>query len=441
MSLTFEEKQNLDFNDKFASSYDLIENDKQNVFVTGKAGTGKSTLLQYFRDNTTKKIVVLAPTGVAAVNIKGQTVHSFFGFRPDITPENVFSIRVNRAQKRMYQSLDAIVIDEISMVRADLLDCIDTFLRMYGKDQNRPFGGIQMIFFGDLYQLPPVVTRREESIFKDVYQSPFFFDSKSYSSLNLRIIELEKIYRQVDEDFVNLLGGIRNRSCSRYDMVVLNQRLNPKFKIPEDEFYISLTTTNAIADRVNQEQLASIDGKLCEFEGDLTGDFREKDLPTHLTLKLKEGSQVMMLNNDPKGRWINGSIGKITYLNQEGFGEGPFEVELQGGVVVEVVPVTWEIYNFFYSEEEQSIQSEAVGSFKQYPLKLAWAVTIHKSQGKTFDRMIVDIGRGTFSHGQIYVALSRCTSLEGIVLRQPIYDHHLLIDPRVIEFMNKNQCS
>ncbi len=441
MATTFEEKQNIDFNDKFAVSYDLLENDKQNIFVTGKAGTGKSTLLQYFRDHTSKKIVVLAPTGVAAVNIKGQTVHSFFCFRPDITPENVYSIRVSRAQRRMYESLDAIVIDEISMVRADLLDCIDAFLRMYGREKNKAFGGIQMVFFGDLYQLPPVVTRREESIFKDVYPSPFFFDAKCYGTLDLKIIELDKIYRQVDEDFVNLLGGIRNRSCSRYDMVVLNQRLNPKFRIPEGEFFISLTTTNAIADRVNQEQLGLLEGKLCEFQGDLVGEFKEKDLPTHLNLKLKEGAQVMMLNNDPKGRWINGSLGKVTYLNQEGFGEGPFEVELNGGKVVEVVPVTWEIFRFYFDDDSQSIESEAVGSFKQYPLKLAWAVTIHKSQGKTFDRVIVDIGRGTFSHGQVYVALSRCTTLEGIVLRQPIYDHHILIDKRVIEFMNKNQCS
>lgn len=441
MISTFEDKQNLDFNEKFAFCYNLLENDIKNIFVTGKAGTGKSTLLQYFREHTTKKMVVLAPTGVAAVNIKGQTIHSFFCFRPDITPENVFSIRLHRSQKRLYESLDAIVIDEISMVRSDLLDCIDAFLRMYGKKKNEPFGGVQMIFFGDLYQLPPVVTQREQTIFSEVYPSPYFFDSKSYNSLNLKIIELDKIYRQKDEDFIQLLGGIRNKTFSRWDMVVLNQRLKPDFQIPEGEYYISLTTTNAIADRINQEQLEKLNTKLCEHEGDLSGDFKESDLPTHLNLKLKEGAQVMMLNNDPQGRWINGSIGKTTYLNEEGFGEDSIEVELHSGSVVEVKPVTWEIYRFRYNEDSQSIVSEAVGAFTQYPIKLAWAVTIHKSQGKTFDKVIVDIGRGTFSHGQVYVALSRCTTLEGVILRKPIYDHHVLLDQRVVDFMVQNQCS
>lgn len=441
MISTFEDKQNIEFNQKFAFCYNLLENDIQNIFVTGKAGTGKSTLLQYFREHTSKKIVVLAPTGVAAVNIKGQTIHSFFCFRPDITPDKVYSIRLHRAQKRLYESLDAIVIDEISMVRSDLLDCIDAFLRMYGKKKNVPFGGIQMIFFGDLYQLPPVVTQREQSIFSDVYPSPYFFDSKSYHCLQLKIIELDKIYRQKDEEFIQLLGGIRNRTFSRWDMVVLNQRLKPDFQIPEGEYYISLTTTNAIADRINDEQLSKLSSKLCEHEGDLAGDFKESDLPTHLNLKLKESAQVMMLNNDPQGRWINGSIGKVTYLNEEGFGEDSIEVQLHNGLVVEVKPVTWEIFRFLYNEESQSIQSESVGSFTQYPIKLAWAVTIHKSQGKTFDKVIVDIGRGTFSHGQIYVALSRCTTLGGVVLRRPIYDHHVLLDQRVVDFMAKHQCS
>ncbi|MBP9854016.1 MAG: AAA family ATPase [Candidatus Omnitrophica bacterium] len=441
MISTFEDKENLEFNEKFAFCYDLLENGTQNIFVTGKAGTGKSTLLQYFREHTTKKIVVLAPTGVAAVNIKGQTIHSFFCFRPDITPENVFSIRLQRTQKRMYESLDAIVIDEISMVRADLLDCIDAFLKVYGKKKNEPFGGVQMILFGDLYQLPPVVTSREQSIFTDVYPSPFFFDSKSYQALHLKIIELDKIYRQKDEEFIQLLGGIRNKTFTRWDMVVLNQRLKPDFKIPEGEYYISLTTTNAIADGINQEQLQKLTAVECEHEGLLTGDFQQKDLPTHLNLKLKEGAQVMMLNNDPQGRWINGSIGKLTYLNPDGLGEDAIEVALHNGEVVEVKPVTWEIFHFHYNEESQSIDSDVVGSFTQFPIKLAWAVTIHKSQGKTFDKVIVDIGRGTFSHGQVYVALSRCTTLEGVILRKPIYDHHVLLDQRVVEFMAQNQCS
>lgn len=441
MTQTFEDKQNIEFNDKFAFCYDLLENDSCNLFVTGKAGTGKSTLLEYFRDHTSKKTVFLAPTGVAAVNIKGQTIHSFFCFRPDTTPENVYNIRLHRSQRRLFASLEAVVIDEVSMVRADLLDSIDAFLRLYGKKKDQPFGGVQMIFFGDLYQLPPVVTSREQSLFRDVYPSPFFFSAKSYKHLNLRLVELEKIYRQSDQEFINLLGGLRNRSFSRWDMVELNRRVNPGFKIPRGEYYISLTTTNAIADRVNQEQLAQLDGKVCERDGDLIGDFKEKDLPTRLTLKLKEGAQVMMLNNDSQGRWVNGTIGKITFLDEEGFGEGSVEVKLQGGNIVEVKPVTWEMFRFFFNEDTQGIESEVVGSFSQLPLKLAWAVTIHKSQGKTFDKVIIDIGNGTFSHGQIYVAMSRCTTFEGIVLRKPIYDHHVLLDPRVVEYMSANQCS
>ncbi len=429
--------KDIDFNEQFAHAYDLLENGRENLFITGKAGTGKSTLLHYFREHSTKKMVVLAPTGVAAVNIKGQTIHSFFRFKPDVTVDSVYSILMRRSQSKLYRNLDVIVIDEISMVRSDLLDCIDTFLRIYGKDEGKPFGGVQIVLFGDMYQLPPVVTNVEKSIFTDVYKSAYFFDSNAFSSLKLRVVELKKIYRQKEKDFISLLGAIRNNSEIIEPINRLNTRFKSGFKPDEDDFYVYLTTTNALAEGINQEQLDLIDEPSLFCESDIVGNFQKNQFPTLPNLELKLGAQVMLLNNDPQGRWVNGSIGKVTYLNIEGYGADIIEVELDDGRSVEVTPFTWEMFNFSFNEDTESIESESVGSFKQYPLKLAWAMTIHKSQGKTFSKVVLDIGRGTFSHGQLYVALSRCTSFEGLILRRPILKRHILLDTRVVEFMNK----
>ena len=421
-----------------------MENTSRNLFITGKAGTGKSTLLSYFRDHTTKNVVVLAPTGVAAVNIKGQTIHSFFRFKPDITPESVHSIIIRRTQKALYQKIDTIIIDEVSMVRADLMDCIDTFLRLHAKDRSAAFGGVQIIFIGDLYQLPPVVTRHERGIFRDVYASPYFFDSKIFRSLwgngnsgEVEIVELKKIYRQKEEEFIKLLGGIRNRTATQQDLELLNTRHIPDFVPPEDDFYIYLTTTNALADYVNRQKLEQLSGDICCCDGVLTGQFQERNLPTHHSLSLKVGAQVMLLNNDPEGRWINGSLGKILDIMKRG---KSISVELSNGEVVDVHPFQWDMFRFFFNEDTESLESESVGSFKQYPLRLAWAVTIHKSQGKTFERVIVDIGNGTFAHGQTYVALSRCTNFEGLILKRPILLKHILLDDSVTRFMKSQSC-
>jgi len=432
--------QDIEFNSEFAKAYDLLENGTGNIFITGKAGTGKSTLLQYFRDHTVKNVVVLAPTGVAAVNIQGQTVHSFFRFKPDITPERVEAIKIRRTQKALYQKIDTIVIDEISMVRADLMDCIDAFLRLHGKNRMMPFGGVQLAFIGDLYQLPPVVPRNEQDIFKDVYSSPYFFDSNIFQELNghsqhpkrFQIIELKKIYRQKEEDFIKLLGTIRNKTITEASLKILNKRHIPDFTPDDDDFYIYLTTTNAVADRVNLQRLRALQKEPYCYEGTVTGKFESRNLPTHQFLELKTGAQVMLLNNDPGGRWINGSIGKILEIMKEG---KTVIVELSDGQTVEVVPYQWEMFRFFFNEDAQALETESVGSFTQFPLRLAWAVTIHKSQGKTFDKVIVDIGSGAFAHGQTYVALSRCTTFEGLVLKRPILKRHILLDDDVVQFM------
>ena len=442
----------LEFNDQFARAYDTLENTWHNVLIVGKAGTGKSTILQYFRSNTLKNVVVLAPTGVAAVNIKGQTIHSFFRFRPDITIDTVASIKMWKKNKELYKNIDTIIIDEVSMVRADLLDCVDEFMRLHGKKSNEPFGGVQMIFIGDLYQLPPVVTGRERSIFRDLYKSPYFFDSKVFRKLfnsdsyqdnddnfefsydSLKIVELDKIYRQKEESFIELLGAIRNRSITDAQLAVLNKRYIPGFKPKRDDFYIYLTTTNYLADNVNEEQINRINSPGYFSDGEISGKFEQKNLPTQFSLQMKVGAQVMLLNNDPSGRWVNGSIGKIVSFVED---DQIIFVELSNGNIVEVTPFKWEMYKFSYNPEIQMIESETVGSFRQYPLRLAWAITIHKSQGKTFSKAIVDIGDGTFSHGQIYVALSRCITLSGIVLKKPILRRHILLDKTIVKFMQE----
>ena len=434
MKLTEKTHESIEFNDQFKEALLAAEDSSQNLFITGKAGTGKSTFLEFFRDNTQKNIVVLAPTGVAALNVGGQTIHSFFRFRTDITADAVSNIRLRKSQIKLYEALETVVIDEISMVRADLLDCIDVFLQIYGPKKGVSFGGVQMICVGDLYQLPPVVTFQDRELFKTIYPSPYFFDARSFSALNLKYIEFGKIYRQNDDRYIALLGNIRNNSMSVQDLNLLNGRCRPGFVSPADDVTVYLTTTNDKAHKINQQRLESLEGELYCYEGEINGEFDAKSLPTLMELDLKIGSQVMLLNNDPSGRWINGSIGKIIGIISEA---ETVTVELTNGKCVDVSPYNWEMNRFFYNEETDQIDSEVVGSFKQYPIRLAWAVTIHKSQGKTFDNVIVDFGSGTFSHGQAYVALSRCTTLEGIILKRPMYKRDILLDDRVVRFMKE----
>ncbi len=422
----------IEINEHFRKALELIEHGR-NVFVTGRAGTGKSTLLDYFRKTTEKRVAVLAPTGVAAVNINGQTIHSFFEFGPDITPDNVK--KYDDGRNELYRAIETIVIDEVSMVRADLLDCVDKFLRLNRGDK-RPFGSVQMVFFGDLYQLPPVVTGKEREIFAKHYKSQYFFDSKVFDKFEIEMIELEKIYRQKDRRFIDILNAIRNNTVLPEHLSEINKRVDSSYKPKTTDFCINLTTTNAMADEINLRELARLRSKLFNYRGRMQGSFERKYLPTDIDLKVKTGSQIMLLNNDPAGRWVNGTVGKVTDIRR-GKRKDAIMIETQNGRIVDVSPHTWKIYTMVFNKETNNLDSETIGTFTQYPIRLAWAVTIHKGQGKTFDNVIIDIGKGAFAHGQVYVALSRCTSMDGIVLRKPIQKKHIFMDWKIPRFLTK----
>jgi len=414
---------------------EIMEDSSRHVFITGKAGTGKSTLLAYFRQNTNKAVALLAPTGVAALNIQGQTIHSFFNFKPNITPEKVR--KVAGQEGNIYKKFDTIIIDEISMVRADLLDCVEKFLRLNGLHRKKWFGGIQMIFIGDLYQLPPVVTAVEKEIFTHRYATPYFFSAQVFkeSTFDMEFIELEKVYRQTEPDFIGLLNGIRNRSCTEKDILRLNENCQKDFIPPDDGFCITLTSTNDLAAKRNLEKLDALAGPVIELNGVLSGEFDQSSLPAEENLVFKPGAQVMLVNNDKFGRWVNGTLGRVVGMEKGEDGEIAVFVALQDGSIVEVTQNTWELFKYDYDRSTKKISTRKTGSFTQYPIRLAWAVTIHKSQGKTFDRVVIDIGRGAFAHGQVYVALSRCTNFTGITLTKPITKSHIRMDWRVAQFL------
>lgn len=426
----------LDFNQTFQDTLNLLENTSQNLFITGKAGTGKSTLLNHFRTTTKKPFAVLAPTGVAAVNVQGETIHSFFGFSPSITVEDAHKVAKNKRSTEIYEKIQMLIIDEISMVRSDLLDCIDTFLRTIRANQE-PFGNVQMVFIGDLFQLPPVVTQSEAQIFMTMYESPYFFDSHAVRNLirsgEFEMVQLEKIYRQSDETFIEILNAVRNKTVNEEQLRILNKRFTNE-PVANSNEYVYLTAINQQADEINRRNLEKIPGRAQVFEGSLDGDFSERSLPTDVDLKLKVGARVMFLNNDLLDRWINGTIGTVTKIEDDDFDPIVY-VQIDNEKKVRVESNTWTNYTTVYNRETDKVEKKETGSFTQLPLKLAWAITIHKSQGKTFDKVIIDIGRGTFAHGQMYVALSRCRTLEGLILKTPIRPQHIIMDERIVEFM------
>ncbi|MBU1164464.1 AAA family ATPase, partial [Patescibacteria group bacterium] len=429
--------KNLDLDSQFKGVLNKLETSENHIFLTGNAGTGKSTLLEYWRDHTKQNIAVLAPTGVAALNIKGQTIHSFFGFRPDITVQKIQRFYRNRGKKGLFKKLDTIVIDEISMVRADLLDCIDAFLRIHGKNHNLPFGGVKMIFIGDLHQLPPVVMNSEKEIFSNFYKTPYFFSSQVFDGLDFEFIELKKIYRQTDKEFIEILDSIRNNNISGEQLMLLNSRVDEQFETPANKFFITLTTTNKKTQIINDHHLGKIFNKRFIYEGQGTGKFDVKALPTSGKLEIKPDAQIMMVANDREGRWVNGSLGKISQIETDKKGGADIIiVELENGQEVAVTPHTWEMFRVEYNPATNKLNTESIGSYKQYPLTLAWAITIHKSQGKTFDNVIIDFGWGTFAHGQAYVALSRCTNLNGIVLSKPFEKSYIITDEQVKKFLS-----
>ncbi len=429
----------LDINPQFQKALDLFERTNKHVFLTGKAGTGKSTLLNHFRLSTKKNHVVLAPTGIAAVNIDGETIHSFFGFSPNINPHEAKKEARERKDAKIFTKLDMMVIDEISMVRADLMDSMDIFLKTIRRNE-LPFGGVQVICIGDLFQLPPVLTNDEREMFGMLYDTPYFFSSNVMKAIEqdlynpMEFIELTKIYRQKDLEFVDLLNKIRNKQIEPGLMDKINSRYDRDFLTKEN--YIYLVATNKQADEVNTFHLDQLKGEAQEFWGEVKGEFDAKGFPTDQDLILKVGARVMFVKNDPDDRWINGTLGTVTHMSEE-FEDPEVEVQIDNGPLVKVEPVTWTNYRSSFDQETKSIAREEIGSFNQMPLRLAWAITIHKSQGKTFDNVVIDFGRGAFAHGQVYVAMSRCRSFEGMVLKNPIQPRDIILDTRVGNFYRK----
>ena len=419
---------------EFQAVLNLLNSDEPCVFITGKAGTGKSTLIREFVTNTNKSVVLLAPTGMAALLIGGQTLHSFFGFPPrTLTDED---IKPSRKQV-LFQATDTIVIDEISMVRADLLDKIDQFLRLNGRDAFKPFGGIQMIFLGDLYQLPPISKEEEESLYvASYYNSPYFFEANVIRTNSMKVVELTRVFRQTDIKFLEALNAIRIGNASDKILKIINERTVASKSIKLKDF-ITLTTTNPIADKINRVELSKLSTPIFTYKGVVEGELVNKkkklEFPADFHLSLKVGAQVIFVKNDLGGRWLNGNIGKVTELAQD-----YMRVEMmRNGERFEysVDKVTWEFIKYNFDFKERKIKPEVVGKYIQYPLKLGWAITVHKSQGATFERVHIDLGDGTFAYGQAYVALSRCKSLEGITLERPILLSDIKTDALIRGFL------
>jgi ATP-dependent DNA helicase PIF1 len=413
----------------FKYALDLMEQSNSSIFVTGRAGTGKSTLLQSFRRTSAKRVVVLAPTGVSALNVGGQTIHSFFRFPARFLEEKDIT---RKRQKKTYKAIDVLVIDEISMVRADLLDAMDRVLRLTRND-SRPFGGVQVAMFGDLFQLPPVVASPEERhYFQTVYHSPYFFSARvMQEEFAIEFLELRKAFRQSSTYFLRMLDAVRTNQADSDVLTELNSRWLPNQKA--EAYTITLTARNATADRINMSELEQLEGKGRAFQATVSGTVQTKVFPAELILTLKIGAQVMFVKNDSDGEFVNGTIGRVVGLKDEGL-----VVECEDGQgqrrQVEVGRMTWEMVQYKLNEEKSTLDTEVVGTFTQFPVKLAWAITIHKSQGQTFDRVIIDMGRGgAFEHGQTYVALSRCRTLEGILLKQPLRQNDILVDSTVVD--------
>lgn len=425
--------------EEFKEILDLLNNTKKNVFITGKAGTGKSTLLRHFTQNTDKNFVVLAPTGVAALNVGGQTIHSFFKFPPAFIHAD--SIKADPRNITLFKKLEMVIIDEVSMVRADLMQGIDTALRL-NRNSKKPFGGVQMVFIGDLFQLPPVL--RDEEIYAIVhnYGGQYFFDAKVFKELKYYFAELTNVFRQSPEQqqFIGLLNNIRNNQVKAKDMALLNTRHTGHGKDSGNSIF--LTTHRETARELNITKLARLPGELKSYTAGMTGEyatFLDMDLddnqlndkfPAPYKLQLKVGAQIMMIKNDANRQWVNGSIGEIVRLEKN-----MIVVDIDGKEY-EVGKETWQEIEYHYNSNASAIEQRVKSTFRQFPVQLSWAMTIHKSQGKTFDKITIDTGTGAFAHGQIYVALSRCTTLEGITLNNSIKESDIIVDNRVALFYN-----
>ena len=432
-------------NKEFQDALNLIQYTRQSVFLTGKAGTGKSTFLRYICEHTKKKHVVLAPTGIAAINAGGSTLHSFFKlpFYPLLPDNPDFSLQRGRIHeffkytkphRKLLEELELIIIDEISMVRVDIIDAVDRILRVYSRNLREPFGGKQILLVGDVFQLEPVVKGDEREILNRFYPTPYFFSARVFNQIDLVSIELQKVYRQTDATFVGVLDHIRNNTVGATDLQLLNTRYGTQIEESEADMYITLATRRDNVDHINDKKLAELPGEPVIFSGEITGDFPESSLPTSQELVLKSGAQIIFIKNDFDRRWVNGTIGIIS-------GFDPFEETLyvitDDGKECDVKRESWRNIRYKYNEEKKQIEEEELGTFTQYPIRLAWAITIHKSQGLTFSRAVIDFTGGVFAGGQAYVALSRCTSLEGIQLKKPVSRADVFVRPEIIGFAER----
>lgn len=429
-------------NPEFQNALRLIQYTRQSVFLTGKAGTGKSTFLKHVCKVTKKKYVVLAPTGIAAINAGGSTLHSFFKlpFHPLLPDDPNFqgkklhdTLKYSSDHRKLIQNIELVIIDEISMVRADIIDFIDKVLRIYSRNMREPFGGKQVLLVGDIFQLEPVVKADEREIISRFYPNPYFFSARVFQEMELVAIELTKVYRQTDKVFVGVLDRIRTNTAGSADLQLLNTRCNAPIHKGENDMYITLATRRDTVDHINEQKLAELPGEAVKLQGEIHGEFPENSLPTLMELIVKPGAQVIFIKNDQEKRWVNGTIGTISGLSDDGI----MYVVTEDGKEFDVHKESWSNVRYRYNETEKKIEEEELGTFIQYPIRLAWAITVHKSQGLTFSRAIIDFSGGVFAGGQTYVALSRCTSLEGIQLKREITRADIFVRPEIVSFSHR----
>ena len=431
-------------NKEWQQALQIIQYTRRSLFLTGKAGTGKSTFLRYVSQNTKKKHVILAPTGIAAINAGGQTLHSFFKlpFHPLLPNDSRYNARnirktlkYNGELTKLLRELELIIIDEISMVRADIIDFIDKVLRIYCRNMREPFGGKQLLLVGDIFQLEPVIKEEEWRLMQPFYASAYFFAAKVWQEMQLLSVELRKVYRQSDSEFIAILDRIRENQATDQDLAAINSRYGATCEPSSRNLEITLATRRDTVDWLNEQKLSELDGESATFKGVIKGDFPLTSLPAPMELEIKPGAQVIFVKNDKEKRWVNGTIGIVIGIDEE---EGIIGVCDEDGNEYDVGVEIWENMRYTYDEKEQKIVEELLGTFKQFPLRLAWAITVHKSQGLTFRQVKIDFsGGGAFAGGQTYVALSRCTSLKGITLEEPIRRSDIFVRGEVVQFARR----